>query len=244
MGNHYHLLLETPDGNLSLGMRHLNGVYTQGYNRRHRRVGHVFQGRFKAIVVERDSYLLELCRYVVLNPVRAGIVESPEQYLWSSYRATAGLAEAPDVLTTDWVLQQLSGSRSAAQRSYVAFVLDGIGASSPWSEVKGQVLLGSDGFVQRLRSKFDDARGLQEVPRRQRFVNRPALNVIFAQGKAWAPEERNRLVRLAHIEHGYTLTEIAAALGLHYTSISKILNAQARKGHPRSSNARSKDSQL
>ena len=82
MGNHYHLLVETPDGNLSLGMRHLNGVYTQEYNRRHGRVGHVFQGRFKAIVVDRDSYLLELCRYVVMNPLRAGMVESPDDYRW------------------------------------------------------------------------------------------------------------------------------------------------------------------
>ena len=92
MDNHYHLLIETPEGNLSQGMRQLNGVYTQGFNRRHNRVGHLFQGRFKAIVVDRDSYLLELCRYIVLNPVRAGEVSRPEEYRWSSYRATAGLS--------------------------------------------------------------------------------------------------------------------------------------------------------
>src|SRR5207247_381934 len=91
MDNHYHLLLETPQGNLSAGMRQVNGVYTQRFNRRHGRVGHIFQGRFKAILVERESYLLELCRYLVLNPVRAGIVRQPERYRWSSYRATAGL---------------------------------------------------------------------------------------------------------------------------------------------------------
>src|SRR5258706_8306926 len=99
MDNHYHLLIETPDPNLSKGMRQLNGLYTQRFDRRHGRVGHVFQGRFKAILVERDSYLLELCRYVVLNPVRAKMVKQPKQYQWSSYRATAGIDAAPPFLT-------------------------------------------------------------------------------------------------------------------------------------------------
>ena len=90
MTNHYHLLIETPDGNLSLGMRQLNGVYTQLYNKRHQRNGHLFQGRFKGILIQKDSHLLEVCRYVVLNPVRAKMAESPEQWRWSSYRATAG----------------------------------------------------------------------------------------------------------------------------------------------------------
>lgn len=104
MDNHYHLLIETPEANLSLGMRQLNGVYAQRFNRRHGRVGHVLQGRFKAIVVDRDSYLLELCRYVVLNPIRAGRVEHIERYAWSSYPATMGLAQCPAWLKTDWVL--------------------------------------------------------------------------------------------------------------------------------------------
>ena len=89
MGNHYHLLVETPDGNLSAGMRQLNGVYTQRFNRRRERVGHVMQGRFKAIIVDKESYLAELCRYIVINPVRAGIKKRPEQWQWSSYRKTA-----------------------------------------------------------------------------------------------------------------------------------------------------------
>ncbi len=91
MSNHYHLVIETPEGNLSRGMRQLNGVYTQRYNRRHERVGHLFQGRYKAIVIDKESHLLEVCRYVVLNPVRAGMVKRPEQWRWSSFRATAGI---------------------------------------------------------------------------------------------------------------------------------------------------------
>jgi len=90
MDNHYHLLVETPDGNLSKGMRHLNGVYTQRFNRKQNRIGHVFQGRYKAILVDKDSYLLELARYIVLNPVRARMLRSAEDWPWSSYRATAG----------------------------------------------------------------------------------------------------------------------------------------------------------
>jgi REP element-mobilizing transposase RayT len=101
MTNHYHLLLETPEPNLSRGMRHLNGVYTQGFNRRHMRVGHVLQGRFKSIVVEKESHLLELARYVVLNPVRAKMVRSARDWPWSSYRATAGLGVAPPFLDVD-----------------------------------------------------------------------------------------------------------------------------------------------
>jgi putative transposase len=90
MGNHYHLLVETPDGNLGKGMRQLNGVYTQDCNRQHGRVGHLFQGRYKSILVDADSYLLELSRYVVLNPVRAGMVKSARDWPWSSYRAMVG----------------------------------------------------------------------------------------------------------------------------------------------------------
>ena len=94
MDNHYHLVLETPEGNLSRGMRQLNGIYTQKYNWRYTKTGHVFQGRYKAIVVDKESYLLELCRYVVLNPLRAAIVKEPQDWKWSSYRSTAGRATA------------------------------------------------------------------------------------------------------------------------------------------------------
>lgn len=124
-------MLETPEANFSKAMRQLNGVYTQAFNRRHGRGGHVLQGRFKAIVVDRDSYLLELCRYVVLNAVRARHTRKPETYLWSSYRATAGLAPAPPFLTVDWILSQFGWQRLAAQRRYRAFVAEGMGQGSP-----------------------------------------------------------------------------------------------------------------
>jgi REP element-mobilizing transposase RayT len=114
MTNHYHLVVETPDANLSKGMRQLNGVFTQWSNRRHRRSGHLFQGRFKAVLVDADSYLLELTRYVVLNPVRAHRVNRAGDWPWSSYRATTGDAEAPAWLETDGLLAQFGSRRSRA----------------------------------------------------------------------------------------------------------------------------------
>ena len=116
MDNHFHLLIETPDGNLSSGMRQLNGVYTQAFNKRHHRAGHLFQGRYKAILIQKDSHLLEVCRYVVQNPVRAGLVEYPAQWRWSSYGATVGREKPPACLTTSWVLGQFSSKRRKAEK--------------------------------------------------------------------------------------------------------------------------------
>jgi putative transposase len=130
MGNHYHWLIETPEPNLSKGMRQLNGVYTQRFNRRHGRVGHVFQGRYKAILVERDSYLKELARYGVLNPVRAKRVQHPGDWPWSSYAMTAGKAVSPVWLSTEWLLGQFGPQRERAQNAYVHFVEEGQGLPS------------------------------------------------------------------------------------------------------------------
>jgi REP element-mobilizing transposase RayT len=154
MDKHYHLLIRTPDGNLSKGMRQLNGVYTQAGNRRHRRVGHLFQGRFKAILVDSDAYLLELSRYVVLNPVRAGMVKTPADWPWSSYRASAGLEPPAPWLAADGVLSQFAKRRSLAQQRYAQFVVEGIKAVSPWSNLKGQVFLGDEQFVRHMQARL------------------------------------------------------------------------------------------
>jgi putative transposase len=120
MTNHYHLVVETAEANLAAGMRQFNGVYTQRVNRRHRRVGHVFQGRYKAILVERDSYLLELARYVVLNPVRATMVKHARQWKWSAYPAMVGTAPRPGWLHTDGLLGQFGASRARQIERYIA----------------------------------------------------------------------------------------------------------------------------
>lgn len=148
MGNHYHLLVETPVPTLSRGMRQLNGVYTQRFNRRHGRTGHLFQGRFKAILVERDAHLLALARYVVLNPVAAGLARAAADWRWSSYRATAGLEKAPEWLETEWTLDQLAPARREAVKRYRQLANDPKAAVyTPWKEVRGQVFLGSEAFL-------------------------------------------------------------------------------------------------
>ena len=141
MVNHYHLMIETPDANLSKGMHHLNANFCQSHNKRHDTVGHLFQGRFKAIVVDRDSYLMELARYVVLNPVRAGMVARPEDWPWSSYRATAGLpvSEGSEFVTTAWLLGQFGPDEMTARRRYLDFVSAGVGMGSPWPQLQAQL---------------------------------------------------------------------------------------------------------
>jgi len=135
MGNHYHLGIDTSDGKLSKGMRQLNRVYTQASNRRNGRVGHLFQSRYKAILVDGDAYLLELTRYVVLNPVRAGIVKNPRDWPWSSYLDMVGERFAPAWLTTDGVLAEFGTNRREAVRRCLAFVLEGLGAESIWCDL-------------------------------------------------------------------------------------------------------------
>jgi putative transposase len=222
MNNHYHLVLETPEGNLSRGMRQLNGVYTQRFNRRHRKPGHVFQGRYKAIVVEKESYLLELCRYVVLNPVRAAAAETPEAWKWSSYRASAGYADAPDYLTTDWILAHFGKKRKMAQRHYREFVRGGEKNAKPWEHLTGQVYLGDEPFVLAMKSLVRKSETLGEVPRVQRYAGRPGLIELF---KASSRESRNASIVAAHVRYGYTLNEIGRHLGIHYTTVSKIIKA-------------------
>ena len=226
MGNHYHLLIETPDGNLSRGMRHLNGVYTQRFNYRHDRVGHLFQGRYKAILVERESYLLELCRYIALNPVRAGIVDLPENYVWSSYLSIAGLASPKPWLTMDWILSQFDPQRINAQKAYAKFVELGIARDSPWSALHGQVLLGSSRFIAEMGPRVEEIAATREVPRAQRLLTRPSLANLFGSVSdtltGTEKSLRDQKIRSAH-DYGYRLSEISQNIGLHYSTISRII---------------------
>ena len=176
MDNHYHLLLETPEPNLSQGMRRLNGVYTQTFNRRHGRVGHVLQGRFKSVLVDKESYLMELCRYIVLNPVRAKAVANLDAWPWSSYPATAGMRLAPAWLAVPDILRLFAWSDQEAQRAYRQFVRDGMGQPSPWAQVRGQIFLGDEAFLERM----------ERLVRGQRLANVP---VVQTQPTRLTPQE-------------------------------------------------------
>ena len=219
MTNHYHLLLETPEANLSRGMRQLNGLYTQRFNRRHDRVGHIFQGRFKGILVERESHLLELARYVVLNPVRAGMVCAPEDYRWSSLRATLGLARAPAWLALRMLLESFG-----SPLHYGDFVREGIGTPSPWGKLRGS-LLGSEHFARRMCRHLGEEAAQREVPRRERLVHREPLEELFPPQVIEDRALRNERIREARRTRGYTLTELARHLGLHYGTVSRIATA-------------------
>ena len=224
MKNHYHLVVETPEGNLAKGMREINGVYTQSYNRRHHRSGHLFQGRYTAILVQKDSHLLEVCRYVVLNPVRAQAVERPEQWKWSSYRETAGLGKPHLCLSRDWVLGQFDKERREAEQGYRAFVKAGRGAESIWQQVKGQSLLGEEDFVQKLIGYVRGREEIKEIPRSQRYVTRPALPKLLTKKVLNEKGVRDRKIVEAVERYGYAQKAVADFLGMHYSTISRLAN--------------------
>ena len=218
MDNHYHLLVETPDGNLSKGMRQLNGMYTQAINRRHKWVGHLFQGRFKGILVDKNAYLLELARYVVLNPVRAGMVKHPGQYSWSSYRAMLGEAPAPDWLETDSLLAQFGARRTTARRRYEKFVLEGMAAGSIWEGLRQQIFLGDEKFVSQMQKKAEVQGDRLSIPRVQRRAPAPALKVIAGQHK-----NRNDAIVAAYDTGAYSYREIAEHFGIHLATVGRII---------------------
>jgi putative transposase len=222
MNNHYHLVIETPDGNLSKGMRQLNGVYTQAYNKRHHRVGHLFQGRFKGILVQKDSHFLEVCRYVILNPLRAKAISHPRQFKWSSYRATAGITKADDCLTPEEILSHFGQRKAIAEGRYRDFVQDGIDSPSIWEELKAQSLLGVEGFADSLRHLVTEKQQIREIPKGQRFAGRPALRKLFSH-KSLSKQSRDQLITKAVTQYGYSQTELASFLDLHYSTISRIL---------------------
>jgi putative transposase len=223
MTNHYHVIVETAESNLSQGMRQLNGVYTQIINRTYSRVGHVFQGRYKGILVEKDSYLLELTRYVVLNPVRAGLVTDAQQWAWSSYAAMIGKEPPPPWLQTDWILGQFSDHRNSAITRYIEFVRAGVGQPSLWEQLHGQLFLGGEAFIAKMQSAMSAQVGSAEIPRVQR---RPVAKPL-AHYRDNAEDIKAGMVA-AYATGDYTMQQIADCFGVHYATVSRAV-AQTMK---------------
>jgi len=211
MSNHYHLMIETPQANLSRGMRQLNGMYTQRFNRAHQRVGHVFQGRFKSIIVDKDAYLLELSRYIVRNPVAADMVKAVGDWAWSSYAATVGTKEVPSFLTVNWLLSQFGGDRKAYQR-----FVSKAGELSPWKSLCGPDVLGDDTFRKELQA-FKGVE-VRDIPKRKQTLRHLPLAELAAQG-----ETRGEWMREAYQEHGYTMQVIADFAGVHHSTVSRLI---------------------
>lgn len=225
MGNHYHFVLQTHKPNLSRLLRHVNGVYTQTYNRRHRKVGHLFQGRFKAVVVDEDSYFLEVCRYVDLNPVRAGVVKRPEAWVWSSYRAHTGRAPAPPWLDSAELHRRLAARapRRDGPRRYAEFVAQGRGLEL-WDEaLSGQIYLGGEAFVRRMQARAQSLEA-RDIPRAQRRSAPRPLSWYFER------HARDRAIALAYRDGGYTQTAIAKVTGLSVSRISRLVAQHEAKG--------------
>lgn len=240
MGNHYHLLLETPEANLSRGMHRINAVYSQRFNRRHDRVGHLLQGRFKAILVEKERHLLELVRYVVLNPVRAGLVRNAGDWPWSNYLATAGLLQVPTWLETEWTIAQFGGG-AGARCAYREFV--GAGTcrlEQPWKNIANQLFLGSEDFRRRIRAMRMTSSVSSEVPLAQRVAIRPDLSdVVRASASVLGVDEsevrkqrrtplRLAVAYIARIDALARLSDLGATLDVSVTSASEI-TASARR---------------
>ena len=199
-------------------MRPLSAFYTQWHNRNHNRVGHVFQGRFKAIIVQREAYLLELARYVVLNPVRAGMCSMAQDWPWSSYCMMLGQTSAPPWLQRNWLLSQFSINPHVAERAYVDHVRAGVGLPSVWEELQGQMYLGNDEFVERMGEKVSNKLSTDtEIPRLQRRAKAPPLAVFVAM------TDRNTAIAQAYATGCYSMKVIAQAFEIHYATVSRIV---------------------
>jgi len=218
MTNHYHLLLETNNPTLTKGMKYLNGVYSQYFNKQHRRVGHLFQGRFKGILVEKESYLLELARYIVLNPVRANMLRSAKDWPWSSYRATAGMTQAPQCLTTDWILGAFGHRKKTAQQAYRSFIADGRGQPSPWEQLKNQIYLGSEQFVEDMQTRIGPEQSLEDIPKPQKQA--PSKPLDYYSSKY---THRNKAMAEAYRSGHYTLSQVGNYFGVSYGTVSRAV---------------------
>ena len=215
MSNHYHLVATTSEANLSKTMQHLNSTYGQWWNRRHRRVGHVFQGRFNAKIIQEETYLLTACRYVVLNPVRARLVGGPAQWKWSSYRATAGFSPLPDVLRPEGLLKRFcADDHRSAVREYRKFVCE---PTARLLRLPSDAVLGDDAFVASFRPIA--GRASREVPRRERLLGE-TLSILLAG--TITRRDRNGQIVAAH-RRGHTVTAIARYLDVHRSSVSKVI---------------------
>ena len=222
MGNHYHLMIETPDANLAKGMKYLNQVYSQFFNWKYNRVGHVFQGRYKSYIVQKEAYLLHCCRYIVLNPWEAKLVDHPKEWKWSSYSATAGLTKPPPLLTKDWLLEIFGSDVKRARNNYVKFVEADMNGKRSKLEYKYQLFLGSDEFAESILKRYGPFSSMKGINNTQLGFGRPSLDQVL-NGVRMPKEARNQAIRMAYREHKYALKDIAAHLKMNPNYLCEIL---------------------
>ena len=216
MDSHYHIIIETPQANLARGMRQLNGVYTQKTNRRHHRSGQIYQGRYKAIIFHKEKYLLEVCRHVALNPVRAELVTKSRDWAWSSYLATSGEAQAPEWLYTKTVLTILSKNIPLAQSAYRSFVRQGINRPHLWDNVHNQIYLGDENFVRDTQARINQETQGKKIPNQQNLL---ALKPLTSYRDNFA--DKKEAVARAFLDGHHTMKEIGVFFNIHYSTVSR-----------------------
>ena len=228
MDNHFHLLIETPSGNLPQIMRHINGAYTTYFNVKRARSGHLFQGRYKAILVEIDEYAKELSRYIHLNPVRAKMVKTPEEYEWSSYQFYIGVKKPPEWLYRDFILGYFGGKVSIAQKEYRHFVSTMVNEEydSPLDEVVSSTLLGSPGFITFIKDKFlSDKKPDKDLPALKELVEKASMQDIFDKVESIFGKEpalcRNVKMFLSQRYTGEKLKDIGTHFGIGESGVSQ-----------------------
>jgi putative transposase len=228
MDNHYHILLETPSGNLSQIMRHINGAYTNYFNTKRRRAGHLFQGRYKSILVDIDEYAKELSRYIHLNPVRAKIVESPEEYEWSSFNYYTGNKKSPEWLYKDFILGYFGKKVKTAQKGYKRFVEQLVKEKydNPLDRVVSSTLLGSVDFIEFVKEKYlSDIKNDKDIPALKELSNKATLTEIFDEAdkifKATPQLARNVKMYLGQKYSGRSLKDIAKHFGIGESGVSQ-----------------------
>jgi REP-associated tyrosine transposase len=175
MPNHYHLLVQTPDGNIARCMRHLNSVYTQRYNRRHEYDGPLFRGRYKSILVSDDSYLLQLVRYIHRNPIRSGIVRDMQKYPWSSYKGYLSYAKKWDWLHKDTVWSMIASEKRSRRKAFIAFMQneDAPEVTRLFSKKTLPSIWGSENFIAQIRERYYFSKNSYEVPEARRLAPQP-----------------------------------------------------------------------
>jgi putative transposase len=226
MGSHYHMVVRTPLANLSKFMQFLNSRFAQDSNWRHARTGHVFGDRFKPILIDTDRYLRAATSYVVLNPVAGGLVKSPADWNWSSYRATAGIEDPPTYLWLEWLDSAFpAATRSESQARYREFVLSSVpGDTDGWL---ARPAIGSDSFTAAVRAHISLTMYKAAIPRSYRALHRPSLDAVVPRDKrSW---ERDSAILRAHVVHGYTIAEIARYLDMHPSSVSRAVSGLRRR---------------
>jgi len=236
MDNHYHLLLETPSGNLSQIMRHINGAYTTYFNVKRDRSGHLFQGRYKAILVDIDEYAKELSRYIHLNPVRAKIVQKPEEYAWSSYQYFIGKQKPAEWLYRDFILGYFGKKVSSAQKGYQEFVnaLVFEEYGSPLEQVVSSTLLGSADFIAYIKDNFISAKKPdKELPALKELVKKVSMQDIFEKVESAFPKDealaRNLKMYLCQKYTNMKLKEIGLQFGIGESGVSQSCRRVAQK---------------